>query len=288
MRIPNGDFRLDPDFLEKYKDKQPNWGPLGYLTYKRTYANDLPDGTSEEFWQTTARVIEGMFRVIQGHCENYHLPWSDEKAQAMAQEAYERMFAFKWLPPGRGLSKMGTASMYKVGGACLNNCFSKRTEILLVDRDDKIQVQRLQDCIEQEFVALRLPGGRSVKANVQSFGIQRLQRVTFQPAGMPHSQFHLEYEVTADHRWILENGRSTTALSVGDLVRITPDGFQEGRIDAEEYKKGYQGFSKSFFQQEWGAFLEGLDNRSLDYQRGAVEAWTDTGTSKNLGHLVSA
>jgi ribonucleoside-triphosphate reductase len=122
MRIPNGDFRLDPQFLARYENRQPEWGPLGYLTYKRTYAMDLPDGTSEEFWQTAARVIEGMFRVLQGHCLHNHLPWSHEKAQAMAQEAYERMFAFKWLPPGRGLSKMGTASMYKVGGACLNNC----------------------------------------------------------------------------------------------------------------------------------------------------------------------
>jgi adenosylcobalamin-dependent ribonucleoside-triphosphate reductase len=32
------------------------------------------------------------------------------------------MFAFKWLPPGRGLSKMGTDIMFRIGGACLNNC----------------------------------------------------------------------------------------------------------------------------------------------------------------------
>lgn len=122
MRIPRGEFRLNSEFLSSYKSRQPDWGPLGYLTFKRTYAADLPDGTSEEFWQTCQRVTEGTFQILAGHCKDAHLPWYEEKAQAMAQEFYERMFAFKWLPPGRGLSKMGTEIMFKVGGACLCNC----------------------------------------------------------------------------------------------------------------------------------------------------------------------
>jgi adenosylcobalamin-dependent ribonucleoside-triphosphate reductase len=122
MRVPRGEFRLQSEFLDRYSGKQPDWGPLGYLTFKRTYALDLPDGTTEEFWQTCQRVIEGMFQVLEGHCRHYNLPWSDAKAQERAQEAYERMFAFKWLPPGRGLSKMGTETMFRIGSACLNNC----------------------------------------------------------------------------------------------------------------------------------------------------------------------
>jgi ribonucleoside-triphosphate reductase len=122
MRIPRGEFRLNPAFVQPYESRQPEWGPLGYLTYKRTYAADLPDGTSEEYWQTCQRVVEGMFQVLEGHCHSHHLPWFDDKAQELASEAYERMFAFKWLPPGRGLAKMGTETMFRIGGACLNNC----------------------------------------------------------------------------------------------------------------------------------------------------------------------
>lgn len=128
MLVPRESFYLDQAFLEKYADTQPNWGPLGYFVYKRTYAATLEDGTTEEFWQTCKRVIEGMYQVQKGHCRRHGLPWNDAKAQRSAQDAYERMFSFKWLPPGRGLSKMGTEHMFKIGGACLNNCGFFSTE----------------------------------------------------------------------------------------------------------------------------------------------------------------
>ena len=122
MFVPRAEFSLAAEFLAEYEDTQPEWGPLGYLVYKRTYANKLPDGTTEEFWQTAQRVVEGIYQIQKGHCQGQGLPWSDSKAQRSAQEAYQRMFAFKWLPPGRGLSKMGTEHVFKIGGACLNNC----------------------------------------------------------------------------------------------------------------------------------------------------------------------
>lgn len=122
MLVPREDFRLDSGFISEYRGRQPAWGPLGYLVYKRTYAELLPDGSTEEFWQTCQRVIEGMYQIQKGHCRRHGLPWNDLKAQRSAQDAFKRMFAFKWLPPGRGMSKMGTEHMFKIGGACLNNC----------------------------------------------------------------------------------------------------------------------------------------------------------------------
>lgn len=122
MFVPRAEFALDPKFLNRYVDTQPNWGPLGLVVFKRTYALTKPDGTTEEFWETCKRVIEGMYQVQKGHCLNLGLPWNDDKAQRSAQEAYQRMFAFKWLPPGRGLSKMGTETVFKMGSASLNNC----------------------------------------------------------------------------------------------------------------------------------------------------------------------
>lgn len=126
-------FCLDDKFLEEFKDTQPAWGPLGYFTYKRTYARDLGDGTSEEFWQTCKRVVEGVYTTQKNHCQSLHLPWSDSKAQRSAQEMYRRMWEFKFLPPGRGLWSMGSKALEKVGGACLNNCAFVSTRNISTD-----------------------------------------------------------------------------------------------------------------------------------------------------------
>lgn len=122
MQVPQAPFSLDPLFLKQYQGRQPEWGPLGWVVYLRTYALEKPDGFMEEYWETCQRVVEGVYQIQKGHCQNLNLPWNEEKAQRSAQEMFARMFAFKWLPPGRGLSKMGTDIMFKIGGACLNNC----------------------------------------------------------------------------------------------------------------------------------------------------------------------
>ena len=76
-------FSLSTSFIEKFKDQQPKWGwgGLGYFTYKRTYARDLPDGTTEEWYQTVQRVVEGCFNIQKLHCRQMGLPWNEAKAQ---------------------------------------------------------------------------------------------------------------------------------------------------------------------------------------------------------------
>lgn len=127
------EFKLDTVFLETYKDKQPKWGPVGYITYKRTYARTKEDGTSEEFWETCARVVNGVYQIQQRHCAYYNLYWDLEKAQASAQEMYRRMWEFKFLPPGRGLWMMGTEYVKKRGSGALNNCAMCST--ISIDKD---------------------------------------------------------------------------------------------------------------------------------------------------------
>ena len=123
-------FTLSSQFLKDYEGKQPDWGPVGYFTYKRTYARTLEDGSSEEFWQTCRRVVEGVYNIQKIHCRNLMLPWNESKAQKSAQEMFERMWQFKWLPPGRGLWAMGTDIIYEKGSAALNNCgFVSTTDI---------------------------------------------------------------------------------------------------------------------------------------------------------------
>jgi len=127
------EFKLDADFMAQFKGRQPNWGPLGYVTYKRTYARVI-DGTNrtEEYWETLRRVIEGCYTIQLNHCRSLKLPWDMRKAQRSAQEMFQLMWDFKFLPPGRGLWMMGTDYIYERGSAALNNCAFVSTDELQV------------------------------------------------------------------------------------------------------------------------------------------------------------
>lgn len=115
-------FKLSKEFLNNYKNKQPNFGILGYPTFKRTYARTKEDGTTEEYFDTVKRVVEGCFNIQYKHCEHFRLPWNAWKAQKSAQKMFDKMWNFKFLPPGRGLWLMGTDVVDKIGSAGLNNC----------------------------------------------------------------------------------------------------------------------------------------------------------------------
>ena len=117
-------FKLTDNFLNQYKDQQPNWGfdTLSYFTYKRTYSRTLLDGSQEEFFDTIKRCVEGSFTIQMEHCKKSHLPWDAYKAQKSAQTMFKKMWEFKFLPPGRGLWTMGTPIVDKIGSASLCNC----------------------------------------------------------------------------------------------------------------------------------------------------------------------
>ena len=129
-------FKLSKKFLDQFREKQPLWGPLGYVTYKRTYARVIEetDGQqrTEEFWETVRRVVEGCYTIQLNHCKNLKLPWIPYKAQKSAQEMFQLMWNFKFLPPGRGLWMMGSKYIYERGSAALNNCAFVSTEELEV------------------------------------------------------------------------------------------------------------------------------------------------------------
>ena len=128
-------FRLSDVFIEPYKTQEVPWGPLGYITYKRTYSRRLSEFDSdaigtEEWWQTCRRVVEGMFNMQKQHVIDSGLEWNDSKAQRTAKEAYDRLFNLKWTPPGRGLWMMGTKFVEEKTGASLFNCAFRSTKEL--------------------------------------------------------------------------------------------------------------------------------------------------------------
>tara|TARA_Y100000034_G_scaffold126552_1_gene177940 strand:- start:2984 stop:4951 length:1968 start_codon:yes stop_codon:yes gene_type:complete len=128
-------FRLSDTFIEPYKGATVPWGPLGYVTFKRTYARRLSEfeegatGT-EEWWQTCRRVVEGMFNMQKEHVIMLGLEWNDAKAQSTAKNAYDRLFTLKWTPPGRGLWMMGTKFVEERTAAGLFNCAFRSTRDL--------------------------------------------------------------------------------------------------------------------------------------------------------------
>ena len=126
-------FRLSDTFIDPYRTAEVPWGPLGYVTFKRTYARRLAEfepeveGT-EEWYQTCRRVIEGMFTIQKRHVFMLGLEWNDAKAQRTAKDAYDRLFNLKWTPPGRGLWMMGTDFVEDRTGAGLFNCAFRSTK----------------------------------------------------------------------------------------------------------------------------------------------------------------
>lgn len=127
------EFRLTDNFIAKYKGKQPQWGPLGFFTYKRSYARDKGNGRTEEFWETCQRVVEGTFLIQKLHCKSHNLTWDERRAQQSAQEMFRRMFEFKFLPPGRGLWAMGTEFVIEKSSAPLYNCGFISTKDIATD-----------------------------------------------------------------------------------------------------------------------------------------------------------
>lgn len=141
-------FHLSDEFIAGYENRPVPWGyadaagnSLGEITFLRTYSRKKPcehgnvgdecpcPKAKERWYEVCRRVIEGMFTLQKDHARTNRLPWSDVKAQRSAEDAFERLFTFKWTPPGRGLWMMGTPLvMEQRNSAALQNCAFVSTE----------------------------------------------------------------------------------------------------------------------------------------------------------------
>jgi len=71
--------------------------------------------------------------MYRHHIEN-DLKWNSDEQSIKAMKMYEKIFNFKFLPPGRGLWAMGTKITEKKGlYAALNNCAFVSTKYEDVD-----------------------------------------------------------------------------------------------------------------------------------------------------------
>jgi hypothetical protein len=130
------DFKLNENFIDKYKTKQAPFGfnGLGEFVFMRTYSRTTLEGRNELWWETVKRVVEGIYNVQKEHIDKGNLGWNAMKAQKSAQEMYELIFNIKFLPSGRALWAMGTDLISERRlAASLYNCTFVSSENLKED-----------------------------------------------------------------------------------------------------------------------------------------------------------
>lgn len=93
------------------KDKDIPWGPIGYITYKRTYAREIKDGVKEEFTQTIDRVIKSCDKQL-------NVGFTKEEEEKL--RGY--LLKLKGSVAGRFLWQMGTKTVDRLGLLSLQNC----------------------------------------------------------------------------------------------------------------------------------------------------------------------
>lgn len=103
---------IDTSFIANYRDSQVPWGPVGYVTYKRTYARMTPEGITEEWWQTVQRCCNGLLDIDGAF------------TQAEIQRLYHYVFNLKCNFSGRALWQLGTENVKRLGGDSLQNCWA--------------------------------------------------------------------------------------------------------------------------------------------------------------------
>jgi ribonucleoside-triphosphate reductase (thioredoxin) len=148
-------YHMREEFLDNYQGRDPEFGfdmgagnTLGHHTWITKYARRKEDGTRERFWEGLQRVIEGMYSAQKDHALRYRLPWDEGMAHRSAEEAYERCFAGKWSPPGRGFWAMGSEAVSGKGdSSALQNCAMVSTEDIAAMDDPALPFSRAMDML---------------------------------------------------------------------------------------------------------------------------------------------
>lgn len=98
---------------ELSKESQTPWSPVGYLTYKRTYARRLSEDTNDtEEWQDT------IHRILTASDEQLNVGFTDEEKQRL----HYYLTTLKGTVAGRFLWQLGTETVGRLGLLSLQNC----------------------------------------------------------------------------------------------------------------------------------------------------------------------
>lgn len=131
-------LQLPTEFVESYRDFQVPWGPIGYVTYKRTYARPLVperlqhiDGYYNQLLAYRAEIQdeEGEFPTEEwvdtnARCVNWAL--REARGALSVEEAkllFDDLMNIKCTFSGRAMWQAGTSTVDRLGGASLLNCW---------------------------------------------------------------------------------------------------------------------------------------------------------------------
>lgn len=192
-------FRFSDEDLKKYDDITPNWGEVGAVTYKRTYARPIYDESGNivdrESWKDTCkRVIEGNMNI---------LPSDPTATREWALKAFDMMYHMAWLPSGRGLWMSGTEYTETRGGDGLVNCF--RAGTLVHTKEGVFPIEQL----EGKSVEVLSKDGVYRMADFKCYGEQPLMKVILGTGN--------EIYATADHQWVVQN-KNTGKIEEGRVL----------------------------------------------------------------------
>jgi ribonucleotide reductase alpha subunit len=190
-------FELNESFLRKYAGGEPNWGweGLSKFTFMSRYSRPLdpenPNSSpNESFFEMLSRMVNGTYTMQKKWIVDNGLGWNSDKAQRSAQEMFERIWQFKFTPPGRGFWAMGTPLTEDKGlYAALNNCFARETEIIT-----RNGIKEIGDLAGRDVTVLS-ENGQWVDAPVRSFGEQPLRKITLRRQGVEKTIHATPYHV---------------------------------------------------------------------------------------------
>lgn len=94
------------------------------------------------------------------------------------------------------------------------NCFGSETEFITSNG-----IKKFSDFKDGDTVKVISHLGSWKNAVVHSYGIQKLNRVTFKRGAKSYKTVFC----TDNHRWILKDGTETTSLKIGDKLILTPN-----------------------------------------------------------------
>lgn len=171
-----------------------------------------------ETWEEAVERVMNMHREkylgneVRGKLTTYDV----EKISEYINEAEEAYKSKLVLGAQRAL-QFGGEQIFK-HEARLYNCFHESTTFVTEDG-----VKSFADFQDGDTTTVLTHLGNWKPAKVRSYGIQKLNKVTFKKgASKP-----FEVLVTPNHRWILKNGSETTDLKVGDLINKPFNTFSE-------------------------------------------------------------
>lgn len=116
-------IKLDKSFIDEIvKQITPHWGPLGWVTYKRTYARwKASENRTEEWAETVKRVVEGNINLDPRLNDDPSSKVVNELTTE-AQQLFKLIYGLGATPSGRNLWISGTDYQHRTGDS-LNNCW---------------------------------------------------------------------------------------------------------------------------------------------------------------------